>query len=148
MLEDPATLQPYSIDRGTHVVTDASEHGLQGSTYQEKDQAWVDERNIWVPIDHVSRTLTQQEQRYSPIERESLTLSWGAEQFCCYPVGQDYTVWTDHKPLSSIYNNLQKPITKRIASHHNNIQDLLFRVKYMTGCLATMAVDMLTLSII
>ena len=43
---------------------------------------------------------------------------------------QDYTAWTDHEPLLSIYNNLQKPITKRIARHQNNLR---FRVKYLKG---------------
>ena len=71
--------------------------------------------------------LTPQKQRYSPIERESLALIWGAEY---YLVDQDYTAWTDHEPLLSIYNNLQKPITKRIARHHNNLR---FRVKYLKG---------------
>ena len=47
--------------------------------------------------------------------------------------GQVYTVWTDHEPLLSIYNNLQKPTMKRIASQCNNIQDLSFRVKYLKG---------------
>ena len=39
LLEDPATLQPYIIDRDTHIVTNASEHGIKGSIYQKKYQA-------------------------------------------------------------------------------------------------------------
>ena len=102
VLEDPATIQPYSIDRDTHVVTDASKHDMQGSIYQEKDQAQFDERNIWVPIDPVSRALTPQEQKYSSKERESLALSRDAEGFHYYLVGQDHTAWTDHEPLLPI----------------------------------------------
>ena len=39
LLEDPATLQPYIIDRDTHIVTNTSEHGIKGSIYQKKYQA-------------------------------------------------------------------------------------------------------------
>ena len=60
VLEDPARFQSYTIERDTD-VTNGSEHGIQGSIYQEKDQPRFDEKNIWVPIGHVSnmdRSLT------------------------------------------------------------------------------------------
>ena len=58
ILDDPATLQPYVLNRPTHVVTDASEHGIQASIYQETDDGQRKGRDTWVPIDHVSRALT------------------------------------------------------------------------------------------
>ena len=91
---------------------------MQGSLYQEI------ETNVWVPVDHASRTLTSTEQRYSPIERESLAQSWTTEQFRFYVVGKSFTTWTDHEPLLEIYNNKQKPTSKRIAKHRDAIQDL------------------------
>ena len=133
VLNDPATLQPYVLNRPTHVVSDASEHGLQASIYQEKEHNLRNERSIWLPIDHVSRALTPKEMDYSPIERESLALSWGAEQFRYYLVGQEYTAWTDHEPLLSIYNNRLKPTTKRIGRHRDRIQDLQYHLKYLKG---------------
>ena len=84
-------------------MTDALEHGLQASLYQQKDVHGKN-ANTWLPIDHVSRSLTPREQAYSSIEGESLALSWVAEQFRYYLVGQSYTTWTDHEPLLSIYN--------------------------------------------
>ena len=69
IMNDPATLQPFHIDRKTHVMADSCEFGIQGSIYQ------------WVPIDHASRALTPVEQNYSPLERESLGQSWIMEQF-------------------------------------------------------------------
>ena len=133
ILDNPSTLQPYVLGRATHVVTDTSEHGIQASIYQEKFIKGCKSRETWVPIDHVSRALTPRERDYSPIERESLGLAWGAEQFRYYLVGQEYTAWTDHEPLLSIYNNKHKPASKRISSHRNNIQDLQFHVKHLKG---------------
>jgi len=70
ILNDPATLQSYDPQRKTHVVVETSELETQCSIYQEKKQET--KTATWVPIDHVSRALTETEQDYSPIERESL----------------------------------------------------------------------------
>ena len=83
-MNDPATLQAFDVDRATHVAADSSEHGMQGSIYQELD------KDVWVPIDHTSRALTPTESNYSPIERESLAQSWTMEQFRLYLVGAPF----------------------------------------------------------
>ena len=107
IINDPTTLQPFNKERNTHYASDASETGIQASIYQEVPQA-THNPPTWVPIDHVSRTLTETESRYSPIERESLGLAWGMEQFRHYLVGTKFLAWTDHEPLPSIYNNPKK----------------------------------------
>ena len=127
ILTDPATLRPYDPAKKTHFVADSCEDGLQASIYQEK------EPNNWVPIDHLSRAMSIPEQNYSPIERESLAQSWGMEQFRYYLIGTDFTCWTDHEPLPPIYNNRQRPTSKRLAKHRDNIQDLSFTMKYLPG---------------
>ena len=66
LMESPATLRPFNPQLPTHFVADSSEVGIQCSIYQERED------NTWIPIDHTSRSLTEQEQDYSPIERESL----------------------------------------------------------------------------
>jgi hypothetical protein len=131
-ISDPSTLQPFHKERETHIVADASEVGIQSSLYQVLSPIYR-QKPTWVPIDHASRALTETEQRYSPIERESLGLSWGMEQFRFYLVGSKFTAWTDHEPLPSIYNNRQKSTSKRIAKHRDMIQDLDFKVSYMRG---------------
>ena len=93
-MNDPATLHAYVTGKNTHVVADSSEHGLQGSIYKERGKG---ESTVWVPIDHTSRALTPTEHNYSPIERESLALSWTMEQFRFYTVGAPFTAWTDHQ---------------------------------------------------
>ena len=88
---------------------------------------------MWVPIDHTSRVLTPTEQNYSPLERESLAQQWAMEQFRFYVVGHDFTVWTDHQPLIQIYNNKQRPTSKRISKHRDAVQDLQYTMKYLKG---------------
>ena len=127
ILNDPATLQPFEKGRKTHVVADASEQGIQSSIYQETDD------EVWIPIDHASRALTETESRYSPIERESLALSWGMEQFRYYLVGSNFATWTDHEPLLAIYNNMQKRTSKRISRHRDQVQDLQYKLNYLRG---------------
>jgi hypothetical protein len=56
VMNDPATLHPFDPSKPTHIVADSSEYGMQGSLYQEI------ETNVWVPVDHASRTLTSTEQ--------------------------------------------------------------------------------------
>ena len=85
-ISDPATLQPFYKERNTNFVSDASELGIQASLYQEVQQGHR-EKPTWVPVDHVSRALTDTVLRYSPIERESLGLSWGIVQFQFYLAG-------------------------------------------------------------
>ena len=131
-ISDPATLQPFDKERKINVVSDASELGIQASLYQEIPQGYR-EKPTWVPVDHVSRALTDTETRYSPIERESLGLSWGMEQFRFYLVGGEFKSWTDHEPLLCIYNNRQKHTSKRIAKHRDAVQDLDFKLQYMRG---------------
>ena len=131
ILNDPATLQSYNPQRKTHIVADTSEVGTQCSIYQEKTQDTG--AKTWVPIDHVSRALTEQEQDYSPIERESLGLQWGLEQFRYYVVGSSFTAWTDHEPLLPIYNNQQKLTSKRISKHRDRVQDLCYQLRYLKG---------------
>ena len=133
VISDPSTLQAFCKDRETHIATDASESGIQASLYQVVASKQR-QKPAWVPIDHVSRALTETESRYSPIERESLGMSWGMEQFRFYLVGNRFTAWTDHEPLPIIYNNRQKATSKRIARHRDRIQDLDFHAAYMRGC--------------
>ena len=126
-MNDPATLQAFNINRQTHVAADSSEHGMQGSIYQERNE------DEWLPIDHTSRVLTPTERNYSPIERESLAQSWTLEQFRFYLVGAPFTTWTDHDPLLPIFNNRGRATSKRLSQHRDKVQDLEYTMKYMPG---------------
>ena len=121
------TLRPYNVERTTHFVADASPLGIQASIYQEN------EHGTWLPVDHLSRALTTTEQKYSPIEKESLAQSWGMNQFRYYLIGSAFTSWSDHKPLIPLYNNRQAAVSKRISRHRDQIQDLNYTMEHLPG---------------
>ena len=128
LMESPATLRPYKLGLPTHFVADSSEIGIQASIYQQQEKS-----KVWVPVEHISRSLTPTESDYSPIERESLAQYWGMDQLRFYLVGSTFTAWTDHQPLVSIYNNKNKKTSKRIAKHRDNIRDLQYVMQHLAG---------------
>ena len=54
------------------------------------------------PIAFSSKALTETECHYANIEREMLTVVFGAERFRTYVYGRSFTIESDHKPLESI----------------------------------------------
>ena len=55
------------------------------------------------------------------------------DQFRSYLVGGTFTAWTDHRPLLSIYNNVQKKTSKRISNHRDQVIDLDFIMDHLSG---------------
>ena len=87
----------YDPKADTAVLTDAGPHGLGAVLLQEHDGEWK-------PVLTASRSLTSTEERYSQMEKEMLSIVFGAARFRQFIIGGDCQFWTDHKPLERIWN--------------------------------------------
>ena len=74
----------------------ASKYGLGAVLKQQQTDG------DWRPVAFASQALSATEQRYPPIEKESLGITWACEKFAEYVLGMTFHVETDHKPLVSL----------------------------------------------
>ena len=55
------------------------------------------------PVAYASRTLLPNEQNYAQVEKEALSLIFGVQKFHQYIYGREFTLVTDHRPLTTIF---------------------------------------------
>jgi hypothetical protein len=67
-----------------------------------------------LPIAYASRTLNKAEQNYSNIEREALAVTFGVKKFRDYLFGRHFWLYTDHKPLITLFNE-HKPVPSEVS---------------------------------
>ena len=85
--------------RGFILETDASIKGLGAVLSQRGEDSKIH------PVAYASRALTQQEQRYSVTELETLAVVWAVKHYHAYLYGHDVVIYTDHSAVKAILNN-------------------------------------------
>ena len=121
------TLAYFNPTAPTNLVTDASPIGLGAVISQLQTDG------SWRPISYASRSLTPVEQRYSQIERESLAILFAIQRFRMYLYGIKFTVYTDHKPLISMFSSTKCQLPPRIERWITRLMPYNFKVLYLPG---------------
>lgn len=101
----------FDKDKPIVLSVDSSSKGMGAALMQEGK-----------PVAYGSCALTETQQRYSQIEKETLAIVFGCRKFHQYIYGQKVTVESDHKPLQSIYR-------KGIHEMPVRLQNLMFQLQ-------------------
>ena len=106
------------------LTTDASAAGLGAVLSQISN-------GVERPIAYASRTLTSAERNYSTTERECLAIVWATEHFDYFLSGANFTVITDHDPLTYL-RSIDQP-QGRLARWVLKLEQYNFKVKHLPG---------------
>jgi hypothetical protein len=101
LLSSSLVLVPYNPTKPLIVTADASPTGLGGVISLLID-------GVERPVAFASRTLTKAEQNYPQIEKEALAIIFTLKKYHKYIYGRKFTLYTDHKPLTSIFSPTRK----------------------------------------
>ena len=115
----------FDKDATTLIIADASPVGLGVILIQEQQGR----KRVF---SYASKSLSAVKRRYSETEKEALTVVWACERFHVYLYGIEFTLYTDHKPLETIYSSRSKPCA-RIERCILRLQPYKFQVKYLPG---------------
>ena len=121
-LSEACALAFFDPSLPTSIYTDASPVGVS-AVLTQGDKV----------IQYGSRALTPVEQRYSQTEREALAITWACEYFHIFVFGAPFEVFTDHKPLVSIFGNTRAQLSARIERWVLKTLPYEMRVTYRPG---------------
>ena len=100
-LSSAETLGYFDKDAKTLIIVEASPVGLGAILLQEQQGR----KRV---ISYASKSLSDVERRYSQTEKEALAVVWACERFHVYLYGIEFELYTDHKPLETIYSSRSK----------------------------------------
>ncbi|XP_064483033.1 uncharacterized protein K02A2.6-like [Ornithodoros turicata] len=126
VLTHSSNLAYFDQNKTTHLTVDAGPKGLGAILAQDGgDRTHV--------VAYASRSLTEAEERYSQIEKETLAAVWAIEHFNIYLYGTSFVLHTDHKPLVNILTNPSSRPSARIERLCLRIQQYSFTVQHQKG---------------
>jgi transposase InsO family protein len=122
MCSSAPVLAYYDVNKEVTIQCDASSYALGAVLLQEGR-----------PVAYTSRALTQSEQNYAQIEKETLAIVHACKKFHYYIFGRKVTVQSDHKPLQAIYSKSLQSAPMRLQGMMLNLQAYDLHVTYVPG---------------
>ena len=126
IITSDAVLKYYGPKLETKISTDASKSGL-GASLQQKHG------DNWHIVAFASRAMTQAEQNYCQIEKETLSVVFGCEKFNQSAYGRKFKVENDHQPLKAIFSKPNSRAPSRIQRFMLRLQRYDFTLEYIPG---------------
>ena len=97
MLSSSTMLAHFDEEKELVMSCDSSSYGL-GTVLSHKYDNGTER-----PIMFASRTLNVAEKNYSQIDKEALSIIFGIKKFNQYLYGRTFVIYTDHKPLITLF---------------------------------------------
>jgi len=123
MISEDVELRYFDVKKPVVIECDASYSGLGAVMMQDNK-----------PVSYASRTLTETERKYHPIELECLSVLFACTKFDQYIYGkQDVKVYSDHQPLQSIFKKEMDKSPLRLQKMLLTLQRYGFDLQYRPG---------------
>lgn len=113
-----STLQPFSPQLKTVLITDASPYGIAAIIEQNEK-----------PVICISRKLNAAERGYSQTQREALAVFWAVKRLHKFLFGIKFAIITDHEALKFIYHPT-KPLNRSSSAMVHRWSILLSAYNY------------------
>ena len=133
MISEDAELRYFDVKKAVTIECDASYSGSGAVMMQEGR-----------PVSYDSRTLTETEKRYHPMELQCLSVLFACSKFDQYIYGKkDMKILADHQPLQSIFRKEMNKSPLRLQKMLLTLQSYGFTLEYRPGSEQVVA-DMLS----
>src|SRR5678815_2579719 len=106
------------------LYVDASGFGMGAGLCQQQEE----EKRV---IAYNSHSFDACERRASTIERELLAIRWGIKSFRPFLLGQEFILYTDHRPL--VYLHTMKLVDSKLARVLDDLGEYSFQIHYFPG---------------
>lgn len=125
-LADASSLDFPTPDAAISIATDASDTGI-GAVLQQHVQG------AWKPLAFFSKKLKSAETKYSTYDRELLAIYKAVKHFRYFVEGRPFNIYTDHKPLTTIFNNNKTSYSPRQLRHIDYISQFTTDLRFIKG---------------
>jgi hypothetical protein len=126
-LSSKPILRHPDFDLPFTIFSDASKDGIGACLCQR-----VDDHAPYYPVAFMGRATSPVEQRYSTTDLEALALTSAVSEWQHYLSGRQFTIYTDHKALTYIFQGSAK-LSPKLARYAMFLSEFKFRIIHLKG---------------